>query len=158
MIALKKPSLQALIFWPVNSYFFSVKTFSVFRTLGSCIDKCLWGDRLDNLCLEHVSTHLIKHSVISGQRGILSGHESEHSTPVLEGDQNNVVVVEDVVRLVFSCWSADKVASVNPYDDRPVLANDKVPGEHVQPEAVFVACKCIVISCLNGKCNNFTFL
>jgi len=90
--------------------------------------------------LEFIFIYLIKHSVISGQGWILSGQEAEHSEPILDGDKHDVVVVQDVVGLVLGRRPADEVAAVDPDDDRTVLADDQVPGEDVQPEAILVPC------------------
>ncbi len=66
-------------------------------------------------CLHH--PYLIKHSVVSRCVWIFRGEEPEHSQPVLDGDQHDVVLVQDVIGLVFGGRATDKVSTVNPNND-----------------------------------------
>ena len=83
--------------------------------------------------------YLIQHSIVSGQGCILRRQESEHSEAILDGDENDVVVVQDIVGLVVGGGPAHEVAAVDPDNDGAILPDDQVSGEDVQPEAVLVA-------------------
>ena len=52
--------------------------------------------------------------------------------------QDDVVFIQDVVRLVFCSRSSNEISSVNPNDDRTTFANDQVSSENVQPKAVLI--------------------
>jgi hypothetical protein len=60
---------------------------------------------------------LIKHSIISRSVWIFRREETEHPQPVLDGDQHDVVLIQDVIGLVFGGRATDKVSTMYPNND-----------------------------------------
>ena len=88
----------------------------------------------------HTCTHLVHHAVVARRVLVLRAEEAEHAQPVVDGDQDDLLV-QDVVGFVLGGRPADEVAPVDPHQDRAFLAGDQVAGEHAQPQAVLGACK-----------------